>query len=581
MTLSGPSYRTSAAPVEHESPTGAPLRLVIIGGVAGGATAAARARRLDERAEITIVERGPYISFANCGLPYFIAGDIAERTSLLLETPEGLAQRYRVHALVNTEAISIDRERRAVHVRTTDGERWLEYDRLILAQGGTPIRPDFPGSDGAHVFTLWTIPDVDRLQAFLLERQPQHAVIVGGGFIGIEMAEAFRARGLHTTIVERQATLMPLLDAEFGVQIAGECARHGITVITGTGVVSANADQRTLQLDDGRVIPADLVLLSIGVRPELSLATQAGLAIGASGGLVVDQHLQTSDPHIHAAGDMIEVQHRVSGRRVRIPLAGPANRQGRIAASNALGFPMVYAGALGTSVVKVFDATAAMTGLTERAARDAGYDVGVAVVHAGSHARYYPGARTLSLKLIYERTTARLLGAQAFGHEGVDKRIDTLATAILGKLTLHDVAELDLAYAPPYSSANDPVNMAAFVGENDLSGYDTLITATQLRNELASDAPPLVIDVRSPEEFADGHLCEAIHIPLDALRESLPDVPRDRNIVVQCHAGMRAHLAARILRAAGYGRVRNLTGGWISLRLAEGFCYASPLPCTR
>ncbi len=568
----GTPFLTSAA---------APKRLVIIGGVAGGATAAARARRVDEHADIVLVERGPYISFANCGLPYFIGGAIAERESLLLETPESFARRYRVRTLVDTEAVAIDRVRQMIRLRNADGDTWMAYDRLILAQGGNPIRPALPGADSAHVFTLWTVPDVDRMQAFLLREQPRHAVVVGGGFIGLEMAEAFRARGLDTTLVELQPTVMSQMDPEFGAQIAGECELHAVTVCTSTGLVAIHADARTVELTDGRRIPADLVLLSIGVRPELTLAAQAGLAMGTSGGLLVNEHLQSSDPKIYAAGDMIEVEHRVSGRRVRMPLAGPANRQGRIAASNALGGAMTYQGALGTSVVKVFEATAAMTGLTERAARDAGFDIGVAIVHAGNHARYYPGARPLSLKLVYDRADARLLGAQAFGHEGVDKRIDALAMAIRGALTLHDLAEIDLAYAPPYSSANDPINMAAFVGQNDLSGYGPLVTAGQLREELASDAPPVVLDVRSHEEFEEGHLREALHVPLDELRHSLHLVPRDRPLVVHCHAGMRAHVAARILRGEGYSQVRNLTGGWVSLRLENGLCYASPLPCTR
>ncbi|MCC7054343.1 MAG: FAD-dependent oxidoreductase [Gemmatimonadaceae bacterium] len=551
---------------------GAPRRIVVVGGVAGGATAAARARRLDERAEITLVERGPYLSFANCGLPYYIAGEITERSKLLLETPESLARRYRVDAFVHTEALEIDRDDRRLRVSGPEGERWLPYDRLILAQGGTPIRPSLPGGDAPHVFTLWTVPDTDRLQAFITTQRPRSAVVVGGGFIGLEMAEAFHARGLQVTIVELQPTVMSVMDPEFGHQVAGACRQHGVTVLTGVGVVAVHASDTTVELTDGRRIPAGLVLLSVGVRPELTLATQAGLAIGRSGGLLVDDHLQTSDPAIFAAGDMIEVEHRVSGRRVRMPLAGPANRQGRIAASNALGVPMRYAGALGTSVVKVFDSTAAMTGLTERTARDAGFTAGVAVVHAGSHAKYYPGARELSLKLVYDRDTARLLGAQAFGDDGVDKRIDALAMALLGGMTVHDLATADLAYAPPYSSANDPLNMAAFVAGNDLSGYSPLITADALQAELASAAPPVVLDVRTAAEFSEGHFCDALHVPVDELRGRLNELPRDRAIVVHCRGGMRAHVASRILQAAGFEGVRNVTGGWVSMQAAQGLC---------
>jgi NADPH-dependent 2,4-dienoyl-CoA reductase/sulfur reductase-like enzyme/rhodanese-related sulfurtransferase len=544
-----------------------PLRVLVIGGVAGGATAAARARRVDEQADITVIERGPYISFANCGLPYYIAGEIADRSQLLLETPESLARRYRIRALVDTDAIAIDRAGKRVHVRGPEGDRWLSYDRLILAQGGSPIRPALPGSDASHVFTLWTVPDTDRLQAFIAERKPETAVVVGGGFIGLEMAESFTARGLRTTIVELQPTLMAQMDGEFGAQIAHACEEHGVTVLTGLGVTAVHADDATVELTDGRRIAADLVLFSIGVRPDVALAKSAGLAMGSSGALLVNEQLQTSDDAIFAAGDMIEVEHRISGRHVRMPLAGPANRQGRIAASNALGQRMPYAGVIGTSVVKVFHNTAGMTGLTERAARDAGFSVGVAIVHAGSHAKYYPGAHELSLKIVYDKSDARLLGAQAFGVNGVDKRIDALAMALQGRLSVHDLAAVDLGYAPPYSSANDPINVVAFVAENDLSGYSVLMTATQLQEALASPTPPLVLDVRRDDEFVEGHLRGALHIPIDELRESLDRLPHDRSIAVLCYAGARAHLAVRILHGAGMTDVRNVTGGWRSVQL--------------
>jgi rhodanese-related sulfurtransferase len=370
--------------------------------------------------------------------------------------------------------------------------------------------------------------------------------------------------------VELLPTVMAVMDREFGVQVAGELAAHGVQVITGAGVKAVLAD-RTVELSDGRMLPADLVLFSVGVRPELSLARSAGLTLGPAGGLLVDDRLQTSDPDIFAAGDMVEVLHRVSGRQVRVPLAGPANRQGRIAASNALGQSMRYGGATGTSVVKVFEATAAATGLTERAARDAGFEVGVAVIHKDHHAGYYPGGHELSLKLTYDRKSARLLGAQAFGHAGVEKRIDVLATALNGKMTVHDLAELDLAYAPPYSSANDPVNLAAFIAENDLSGFSPLITAAQLKIELEGPRPPLLLDVRTLGEWSRGHLKEARHLPVDDVRWELDQLPRDRRIVLHCRTGFRAHLALRILKESGHADLANLTGGWVSLELEGGF----------
>jgi len=544
-------------------------RVLIIGGVAGGATAAARARRLDETAEITVLERGPYVSYANCGLPYFISGDIQQRSRLLLQTPEGFDARYGVKVLVNTEALELDPAGQRVRVRGPEGEAWLGYDRLVLAQGGSPIMPPLPGADAPHVFRLWTVPDMDRLDGFITERTPRSAVVVGGGFIGLEMAEAFRKRGLETTVVELLPTVMALMDREFGVAVGRELEANGVQVVTGVGLKAVHPAERTVELSDGRRLPADLVLFSVGVRPELTLARAAGLVLGPSGGLQVDETLRTSDPSIWAAGDMVEVVQRVSGRRVRVPLAGPANRQGRIAASNALGGAMRYGGALGTSVVKIFEATAAMTGLSERAAREAGLEVGVAVIHKDHHAGYYPGARELSLKLVYQRPGGRLLGAQAFGHQGVEKRIDVLATALHGRMTLDDLAELDLAYAPPYSSANDPVNLAAFIGQNDLSGFAPLVSAAGLRAELASSSPPVVLDVRTLGEWERGHLRGAIHLPVDDVRFDFASLPRGRRIVVHCRSGFRAHLALRILRQHGFDDVANVTGGWVSMQ-AEG-----------
>lgn len=544
-------------------------RLLIIGGVAGGATAAARARRLDETAEITLLERGPYVSYANCGLPYYIAGEIEDRAKLLLQTPEGFHARYRVTAHVDTEALEIDASAHRVRVRSPEGERWVAYDKLILAQGGKPISPPLPGADAPHVFAMWTVPDTDHIQDFLTTEKPRTAVVVGGGFIGLEMAGAFQRRGIATTVVELLPTVMAVMDRAFGIAIAKELEANGVSVVTGVGLKAIHARDKTVELADGRTIPAELVLFSVGVRPELALAKTAGLTLGVTGALVVDDRMRTSDPDIYAAGDMLEVLHKVSGKKARLPLAGPANRQGRIAASNALGRGMRYAGALGTSVVKVFDATAGSTGLTEKAAREAGFDVGVAIVHKEHHAGYYPGAKELTLQLVYDRKTARLLGGQAFGHEGADKRIDVLATALQGKLTLHDLAEVDLAYAPPYSSANDPVNLAAFVGLNDISGDSPLVTAAQLKAELASAKPPFVLDVRTHAEHGRSHLAGAVQIGVNDLRTEIDRVPRDRRIVVHCRVGFRGHLALRILKGLGFQDVANVTGGFLSM-IAEG-----------
>jgi rhodanese-related sulfurtransferase len=415
---------------------------------------------------------------------------------------------------------------------------------------------------------------MDRIQAFLEADKPSTAVIAGGGFIGLEMAEAFTRRGIATTIVELMPTLMPGMDPEFGGLIAGRLRAHGVGIVTGAGLKAVLPASREVELADGRRLPAGLVLLSVGVRPELELARQAGLAMGEAGGLEVDEHLRTSDPRIWAAGDMNEIVHKVSGRKVRVPLAGPANRQGRIAASNALGLPMRYNGVLGSSVVKVFDAAAASTGLSESAARIAGLNAGAAFVFRDHHAGYYPGARELALKLVYDRKTRRLLGGQAFGEEGVEKRIDALAAALQGRLTLQDLAELDLTYAPPYSSANDPLNVAAFVGLNDLTGFSPLITASSLKAELASASEaerPVVLDVRNLNEHENSHIRGALNIPVDELRFRLEEVPRDKPLVVHCRSGYRSHLALRILQQNGFARVRNLTGGYLAALAFGGF----------
>jgi pyruvate/2-oxoglutarate dehydrogenase complex dihydrolipoamide dehydrogenase (E3) component/rhodanese-related sulfurtransferase len=395
------------------------------------------------------------------------------------------------------------------------------------------------------------------------EKQPKTALVAGGGFIGLEMAEAFHARGLKVTVVELAPQIMSLMDPEFGQRIKSHLEARGLTILTGLGLKSIDGSQA--ELSDGRHIPADLVLFSVGVRPELTLAKQAGLAIGESGGLLVDERLYTDDPDILAAGDMTEVLQRVSGRKVRVPLAGPANRQGRIAATNALGGSQKYRGATGTSVVKLLDATAASTGLSEKAAREAGFRVGVAIVHKDHHAGYYPGAQPLTLKLVYELGKGRLLGGQAFGKEGVEKRIDVLATALHANMTLEDLSELDLAYAPPYSSANDPINLAAFVGLNHLGGFSPLLSGEEAAARFNPDTT-LILDVRNPGEVAKGRVKGSLNIPVDALRSQLSELPRDKDIFVHCAVGFRGHLAVRILKEHGFERVWNITGGFTSLQ---------------
>ncbi len=546
-----------------------PRKILVVGGVAAGATAAARIRRLDESAEITIVEKGRYVSFANCGLPYFVSRDIQKRSQLILQTPEGFFARYRVDVLLETEAVGIDRVGRTLKVRDASGERELPYDALILAQGGTPFVPPVEGKEAPHVFRLWTIPDMDAVHKYIDAEKPESAVVVGGGFIGLEAAEAFVKRGLKTTIVELTPRVMPPADPEFGRMIAEAFEEAGASVRTGRSVKKIDAASKTVVLDDGSVIPAGIVLMSAGVRPNTELAKAAGLEIGASGGVAVDETLRSSDPYIWAAGDMIEVTQRVAGKKVRVPLAGPANRQGRIAATNMLGGKVVYRGALGTSVFKAMEDTFAMTGLTEKAARDAGFDAGVASVVKGNHVTYFPGATDVILKLVFDRKTSKVLGAQAFGRNDVEKRIDVVAAALLGGLTVEDLSELDLSYAPPYGSANDPLNMAAFAASNELSGFAKLALPREALEAVAK-GEGVMVDVRGYGEWSKGHAAGAVHLPLDELRDRHAELPKDRTLYLVSKGGYESHVALRQLVQNGFAKVANVTGGWTFLSREDG-----------
>lgn len=541
------------------------MKLVIIGGVAAGATAAARARRIDENADITILEKGPYVSFANCGLPYRISGDIAKRGRLILQTAEGFFARYRVNVMLGSEAIDIDRQNKKIRVKSKEGESDISYDKLILAQGGSPIKPQIEGLESPNVFNLWTIPDTDKIEAFIKEYTPKTAIVVGGGFIGLEAAEAFSNRGITTSVVELMDRVMPPADPEFGAQIAEALEEHGVRTITGKSLVRVDWQNRTATLSDGSIISADLVLLSVGVRPNIELATKVGLETGPSRGLVVDEYLRTGDPDIYAAGDMVEVARVPDGAKVRVPLAGPANRQGRIAATNALGGSMRYRGAMGTSVVKVMDYTFSMTGLSEKAAKSAGLDYRAVTIHKAHHATYYPGSEDLSLKIVYQKDNGKILGAQAFGKQGVEKRIDVIAVAVHAGLTLEDIAELDLAYAPPYSSANDPMQMAAFAALNDMRGFSRFATAKEAMH-LILRGEAKVLDVRTSMEYLNGHIKNSLHIPLDELRDRLGEIPEGRLLIVS-KAGFEGHLAYRQLAQHTKNDIRYISGGYTSLRL--------------
>lgn len=539
-------------------------KILIIGGVAAGATAAARARRIDGNAEITLLEAGADVSFANCGLPYYIGGEVEHRSSLVLASPQTFHDQYRVVVHTNTEAQSINRDARTVTAvnTVTREETVFPYDALILAQGGKPIVPPLPGVERDHVFQLWTLEDMDRIDAYVRDEEPRHAVVVGGGFIGLEMVEALVHRGITVHLVEMAPHVMPAMEGEFAGFLTKELQDYGVDLHLGKSL--AAIEEETVSLNDGTRIDADFVLLSVGVRPTLALARDAGLEIGPAGGLQVDNQLRTSDPAIWAAGDMAEIEHRILGKTVRIPLAGPANRQGRIVAENALGGERTYRGALGTSVVKVFGAVAGSTGLTLNAAREAGLDADAVVVHKTSHTAYYPGAEKVSLMVIFDRPTGRILGAQAAGRVGVDKRIDVLATAIAGKLTIEDLQELDLAYAPPFNSPNGPVNMAAFTAENHRSGFSPAVLARDVE-QFAVEHQPIAVDLRDPIAFRRANLAGSSNISQNMLRDNLHQLPGDQTVLIISDDGQKGHVAVRMLCEAGFEKVYNLSGGYISL----------------
>ncbi len=536
-------------------------RILIVGGVAGGASAAAKARRVGEQHEIHVFERGSYISFANCGLPYHIAGDIHDRGKLVVMTPEKLASRSKIVTHLRHEVIAIHRDRKVIVVRDESGsEREERYDKLVLSQGARPFVPEIPGVDLPNVFTLRDIPDMDRIIRFLDEAHPKRAVVVGGGFIGLEMAEAFYHRGMDVTVVERNGHLLPLLDQDMGVHLTERARRERFAVET--QVVVKGFTSEGVVLEDGRVLGADVILLSVGVRAEVELAKRCGLEIGETGGIKTNGRMETSDPDIYAVGDAAETVHSVSGARARIALAGPANRQGRVAGANAAGARLVFPGVQGTSIVRVLDTVAGFTGIGSREAKRLGWSVFTSVTRDNSHAHYYPGATPLFVKLIAEEGSGRLLGAQVVGVVGVDKRVDVLATAIAAKMSVFDLENLDLAYSPPFGSANDPVNVAGFVGAHIARGDVATADSTEWR-----PAGEVVVDVRDPDELADwGWIPGALNIPLDELRGRLNEIPEGREIVTYCQKGQRGYLAACILQGVGR-KVRNLRGGFLQARL--------------
>lgn len=534
-----------------------------MGGVAAGASAATKARRVNEGAEIVVYEKGPYVSFANCGLPYFVGGDIAKKERLLLVTPQMFQERFNIDVRVKHEVVDIEPQEKKITVKNQEKTFTESYDKLILATGGEPIIPPLTGVDLSQVFTVFTVDDVEAI-AHSVAGGVSSAVIVGGGFIGLETAEAFLKRGIKTTLVERLNQLIPNFDPEFSLPVENHLAERGLQIKLGKSLTEIRGQERVEEvlLDDGTKIKTGMVILSVGVRPRLELAKKAGLDIGSAGGVLVDATMLTSDRHIYAAGDMTESLHLVSGKKVRIPLAGSANKQGRVAGANAAGGKMLFRGVLGTAIIKAGDVVVARTGLSEKEALDLGMNYFVSYAPVNSHAGYYPGARPLIIKTVAEKYTGRLLGAQAVGWDGVDKRIDTLATAIYGNMSVFDLENLDLAYAPPFGSAKDPSIMTGMIAANILRGEVRHVTPQELKGLLGKEEI-LLVDCRTEKEYQRGAIEGAIFMPVDKIRQSYKELDKNRKIILYCAAGYRSYVAYRFLLQKGYN-VYNLSGGYDS-----------------
>ncbi len=545
-------------------------KIIIVGGVAGGASAAARLRRLDEDAEIILFEKGEHISFANCGLPYYIGGIISDKEKLLVQTPEKMKERFRIDVRVNSEVLKINTDDKTVEVLNIPENRtYIEsYDKLILSPGAEPIRPRLPGIDSKKVFTLRNIPDTYRIKDFVDKMNPRRAVVVGAGFIGLEVAENLHLRGVKVTVVELADHVIGPLDYDMAALVHQHMKTKDVEFYLKDAVEAFEEDDASIsvKLSSGRVLKADMVIMGIGVKPESQLAVNAGLRIGKTGGIYVDEYLQTSNKDIYAVGDAIEIMDFVSGNEALIPLAGPANKQGRIAANNISGLAEKFEGTQGTSIVKVFDITVAITGNNERILKKNGIEYEKSFTHSGSHAGYYPGAIPMSIKLLFGKKDGKILGAQIVGYDGVDKRMDVLSTAMRAGMTVFDLEKLELSYAPPYSSAKDPVNIAGYVASNILKKDCGVFHWDDVGSIDASKA--LLIDVRAPEEYSLGTIKDALNIPVDEIRGRLNEIPRGKDIYVFCQVGLRGYLASRILMQSGYKNVKNLSGGYKTYQMA-------------
>ena len=543
------------------------MKIIIVGGVAGGMSAATRLRRLKEDAEIIIFEKGPFVSFANCGLPYYVSGEIANREDLLVQTPESLKARFRLDVRPFHEVTAISPDQHIVTVRH-DGKEFTEtYDRLILSPGAKPFVPPIEGLETAeNTYTLRNVPDLDEIM-LALEKEPKEAVVIGAGFIGLEMAENLRKRGLNVTIVEKAPHVLPPLDEEMAAFVQAELLKNGIQVMTSQSATRFEDKGQVIVLENGQKIVSDVTILSVGVQPENALAQVAGIELGLRGGILVNERYETSQPDIYAVGDAIVVKQEITGEDALISLASPANRQGRQVADVIAGVARKNKGSIGTAIVRAFDMTAASTGLSERILRMNGLPYQVIHVSGKDHAGYYPGATDVTLKLLFEPTSGKIYGAQGVGKKGVDKRIDILATAIKGNLTIFDLPELEFTYAPPFGSAKDPVNMLGYAALNLVEGLSDNIQWYELENELA--AGKKFLDVRTASELQQGRLkVDTVHIPLNELRERLGELDKSQDYIVSCHSGLRSYIAERILKQVGFS-VKNLDGAFALYKMVK------------
>lgn len=535
-------------------------KILIVGGVAGGMSAATRLRRLMEDAEIIVFDKGPYVSFANCGLPFHVSGEISERESLIVQTPESLKARFAIDVRPESEVVAVDTDKKTITVCYADKVYEESYDKLILSPGAKPVVPQMVGLDSAdNVFVLRNIPDLDKILNALNDTKAKCATVIGAGFIGLEMAENLVKKGLQVTIVEKAPHVLPTLDEEMAAFVKDELTRNGITVYTNQSAKAFKDNGKVIILEDGSELLSDITIMSVGVQPESNLAKEAGLKFGMCGGILVNEYYQTSNPDIYAVGDAIIVKQEITGQDALISLASPANRQGRQVADNIAGIARQNKGSIGTAIVRVFDLAAASTGLSERIARQQFEDVAVVHTTSKDHASYYPNASDIVLKLIFNQKTGAIYGAQAVGQKGVDKRIDILATAIKAGLTVDDLPELEFTYAPPFGSAKDPVNMAGYAALNIMEGISENVQWYALSDELAKGK--ILLDVRTREEVSRGHFANSVNIPLDELRDRLAELDTNQEYIISCHSGLRSYIGERILKQNGF-KIQNLDGAY-------------------